>query len=308
MVTSDSENLHATGVELIHDADAHMTVLKGDAQQQMQAVKDGNLIRGSELHLFGDGKEISQAHVLGAGSVGMGELDPKTGEYQKQATWTDRFVFVRQAGEKDKPPVDVLTFLGKDGGKAMFRDTSSGQLQEIEAYQLRVGLKPPDPDKDDKDSKDAKDGKKVPPKKAEPRKAEPKKSGAKKDDPAGDVTKTAKPMWLEAIGEVRSTSPDIVIKHTDELNIWFEDVPQLLKPPAEPKTARSRPSRQRPRGRPTRRAALRPRKTRPRPTPPARRKSRRRRTWREEAARRLRPEDRDVGQPRPEGSATKSST
>ncbi|MBO0699515.1 MAG: hypothetical protein J2P46_14055, partial [Zavarzinella sp.] len=226
VVTSDSENLHATGVELTHDADAHMTVLRGDVQQQMQAVKDGNLIRGSELHLFGDGKEISQAHVLGAGSIGMGELDPKTGEYQKQATWTDRFVYVREPGEKGKPPMDVLTFLGKDGGKAMFRDTSSGQLQEIEAYQLRVGLKPPDPDKDAKD----KDGKKAPPKKPAP-----KKSGDKKDDPAADVTKTAKPMWLEAIGEVRSTSPDIIIKRTDELNVWFEDVAQLIKPPAEAK-------------------------------------------------------------------------
>src|SRR5262245_8437926 len=222
VITSDSENLHATGVELIHEAEAKMTVLKGDAMQQMQAVKDGNLIRGSELHLFGDGKEISQAHVLGAGSVGLGDLDPKTGEYQKQATWTDRFVFVRQV-EKDKPSIDILTFLGKDGGKAMFKDTSNGELRQIEAVQLRVGLKTPDKEKEGKDGKE-------PP----ARKPQPKKGAAGKDDPKPDIGQAAKPLWVEAIGDVRSTSPDVVIKHTDELNVWFRDVPQLIKPPGEP--------------------------------------------------------------------------
>ena len=120
-----------------------MTILKGSAEQQVQAVKDGNLLRGSELHLFGDGKEISQAHVLGAGSVGMGELDPKTGEYQKQAFWTDRMVYTKRS-EKDQPPLDVLTFLGKDGSGRRSADTSGGQLQEIEADQLKVCLKTPD--------------------------------------------------------------------------------------------------------------------------------------------------------------------
>ena len=98
-----------------------MTVLKGSAQQQVEASKDGNLLLGSELLLFGDGKEISQAHILGAGSVGMGELDPKTGEFQKQAIWTDRMVYTRLL-DKDKTPIDVLMFLGKDGGKAKFRE------------------------------------------------------------------------------------------------------------------------------------------------------------------------------------------
>src|SRR5207248_10128481 len=89
VITSDSESLQATGTELTHDADAHTTVLKGDGTQPIQVVKDGTLLRGAELHLFGDGNEISQGHVLGAGSVGLGDLDPKTGEYLKQAFWQD---------------------------------------------------------------------------------------------------------------------------------------------------------------------------------------------------------------------------
>jgi len=222
VVTSDSENLHATGAELVHDAEAKMTILKGGAEQQVQAVKDGNTLRGSELHLFGDGKEISQAHVLGAGWIGMGDLDPKSKEYQKQAFWTDRMVYIRHS-EKGKPVLDVLTFLGKDGGKAKFRDTSNNQLQEIEAYQLKVELKPPEKE----ESKDK-----------APKKAPPKKPDAKKkaDDPS-EFAKSARPTRMEAIGEVRSNSPDVVIKHTDHLEVFFTDVQQLIKPPEEPKDA-----------------------------------------------------------------------
>src|SRR5207248_6355512 len=102
----------------------------------VQAVKDGNLMRGSEVHLFGDGKEITQGHVLGAGSVGLGELDPKTGDFFKQATWTDRLVFAREPGEKGKPPIDVLTFFGKDKTPARFQDTSGGQHQDRKSTRL----------------------------------------------------------------------------------------------------------------------------------------------------------------------------
>jgi hypothetical protein len=227
VITSDSELLHATGVEMIHEAEARTTVLRGDARQPVQAVKDGNLLRGSELHLFGDGKEISQAHVLGAGSFGFGDFDPKTGDYQKLATWTDRLVYTKQT-EKDKPPVEILTFLGKNGGKAVFKDTSSGELKTIEAHQLKVWLAPKDPPKD---------GKTPPAKKEEPKK-EVKKGDPKKDAGKPDVTKSAKPMRMEAVGEVRSTSPEVIVRHTDYLNIWFQDVPKLVKPPkTDPKDA-----------------------------------------------------------------------
>ncbi len=69
VMTSDSENLHATGSELIHDAETRMTVLKGSPNQQVIAVKEGNLLRGSEMHLYGDDKQISQAHILGTGPL-----------------------------------------------------------------------------------------------------------------------------------------------------------------------------------------------------------------------------------------------
>ena len=153
VMTSDSEKLHATAGELFHDAEAHVTVLKGSPAQPVQAVKDGNLIRGSEMHLFGDGKEITQGHVLGAGSVGLGDLDPKTGEFFKRATWSDRLVFAKEPGGKDQPAIDVLTFLGKDGTRAVFRDSTGGQLQQIEAMTLKVRLKPAEPADPKKDPK-----------------------------------------------------------------------------------------------------------------------------------------------------------
>ena len=206
VITSDSENLNATGTELTHDAEAKMTILKGNGQQGVQAVKDGNLLRGSELHLFGDGKELSQAHILGPGSVGLGAIDPKTNEYLKQASWIDRLVYSKQT-EKGKS-LDVLTFLGKPGvGKAVFRDTSAGDPQEIEADQLKVWLLPEEEKKD----------------------PDPNKPAVKKDR-QDDSTKAAKPSRLEATGAVRSNAPEFIIKHADYLNVWFKDVAKLTKP------------------------------------------------------------------------------
>jgi lipopolysaccharide export system protein LptA len=220
VMTSDSEKLHATCAELTHDAEAHVTVLKGSPAQPVQAVKDGNLIRGSEMHLFGDGKEITQGHVLGAGSVGLGDIDPETRTFFKQATWSDRLVFAKEPGGKDQPATDVLTFLGKDGTRAMFRDTTGGQLQQIEAMTLKVRLKPAEPADPKKDPKG-------PPKKPVAKKAE-----GKKDSALADTTGGVRPTRLEATGDVRSTSPDLVIKHTDYLDVLFQDVDELIKPPA----------------------------------------------------------------------------
>jgi hypothetical protein len=213
VMTSDAENLHATGSELIHDAVERSTILKGSPSQQVVAVKEGNLLRGSEMHLYGDEKQISQAHILGNGSIGFGDLDPKTGEYQKQASWDDRLVYQR-IEESGKPPMDVFTFISKDGKRAMFKDISSGQLQQLEAQQLKVWVKPAEKDKKDKD----KGAKKDPPKKDEPKKG-------------GDREGAGRVQRLEATGLVRSQTPDLVVQHADHLDVWFQDVPKLLKPP-----------------------------------------------------------------------------
>lgn len=220
VVQSDAENLYASGTEMTHDAETKLTVLKGDGVKRVTAVKDGNLLDGSEVHLFGDGAGITQAHVLGAGSIGFGDVDPKTGTYLKTASWTDRMVFSKQV-EKDKPPLDVLTFIGSEGKKAVFEDKSSGQVQRIEAHQLKVWLLGQD--------KDA-------PKKADPKAPDP-KAPPKAAEPKGDVTRSARPTRLEATGQVESTAPELVIKHTDYLNVWFQDVPKLIKPPEEKKDA-----------------------------------------------------------------------
>lgn len=213
-VNSDSENLNATGVDMTHDAIAKTTVLKGNAEHRVRALKDGNQLEGEELHLFGDGKEISQAHVLGVGSLGMGEVDPETGTYLKTASWTDRLVYSKQF-EQGRPPLDVLTFLAKDGTKAVFDDRSGPETQRIEAHQLKVWLVGQDAKKD---------------------KEKPKTNVVANKSPKEkeDATKSAKPVRVEATGDVKTQSPDAVIRRADYLNIWFKDVPQLIKPP-EPK-------------------------------------------------------------------------
>ncbi len=99
----------------------------------------------------------------------------------------------------------------------MFRDTSSGVLQQLEAQQLKVWVKPAEKDKPDK----AKLTSKKPPAKVDPKKANgfENKAGA------------ARVIRLEATGLVRSQTPDLVIRHADHLDVWFQDVPKLLKPP-----------------------------------------------------------------------------
>jgi hypothetical protein len=207
VIQSDLENLHASGTEMTHDADKKLTILKGDGVKRVEAVKDGNLLEGPEIHLFStDGNELSQAQVLGAGSIGFGDTDPE-GNYFKTAVWTESMLYTKQA-EKGRPPLDVLTFVGAPGKKAVFEDRSSGEPQQIEAHQLKVWLKAQD--------------------KADPK--APKKAG-----PKGDVTRSARPTRLEATGQVRSTAPELRIHHTDYLNVWFQDVPKLTKPPAEDK-------------------------------------------------------------------------
>lgn len=226
VMTSDAENLHATGSELIHDAETRVTILKGSPNKQVIAVKEGNLLRGSEMHLYGDEHQISQAHILGAGAIGLGELDPKTGEYQKQASWNQRLVYMR-IQEQGQPPLDVFTFISTDGTRSMFRDTSSGVLQQLEAQQLKVWVKPAEKDKKDK-----------PVKKDPLPKIDPKK-GNKADDKAG----AGRVLRLEATGLVRSQTPDLVIRHSDHLDVLFQDVPKLLKPPKkeEPKDGKKSP-------------------------------------------------------------------
>lgn len=211
VVASDAENLHATGSELIHDAEARITILKGSPSRQVQAVKEGNLLRGSEMHLFGDGKQISQAHILGVGSIGFGDLDSKTGEFQKQANWTDRLVYSRII--ENNQPIDVFTIIGKDGNRAAFKDVSSGKLQQLEGEQLKVWVKPADEQKGKTKSD------KPPAKKSSNAK------GSQSETSAG-----ARVTRVEGTGFVRSTSPDLIIRHADYLNVLFQDIAKLQRP------------------------------------------------------------------------------
>ena len=127
----------------------------------------------------------------------------------KTAAWSESMLYTKQV-EKGRPPLDVLTFIGSAAKKAEFEDRSSGERQQIEAHQLKVWLLAQD-------------------------KTDPKKAPPKKADPKGDVTKSARPTRLEATGQVRSTGPELHIDHTDYLNVWFQDVPKLTKPPEEKK-------------------------------------------------------------------------
>ncbi len=245
VITSDSDNLQAIGTELVHDTAAKMTILKGNAVQKVQAVKDGNLIQGSELHMFSENNQVTQAHVFGPGSLGMGEVDPKSGEYVKQATWGDRLVYTKTV--ENGKPFDLMTFTGKPAaGPAVFLDRAAdGSAQRVQANQLKVWLIP-SPKTDPKA-----DPKKEPAKKEAEKKEPEKKDAAKKEPGKDDAAKNAKPHRMEATGDVTSTTPDVVVKRADYLNVWFKDVPALTKPPKKEEPKKEEPKKEDPKAGPT---------------------------------------------------------
>jgi hypothetical protein len=197
-LTSDSEDLDAFGNDLFHDETNKQTILKGSP---VRATKEGNHILAAELILAGlDNRDTQQARVKGPGQIDMGQVDPATGKfvYVRQARWEDWLVYskVNEGGKM----LDVMTLTGG----STFVDTLNGQF--LSARQLKVWLKGP------RDNTQVKEDPKNPPKKSE--------------------KKQSTPTRIEATSEVLARSPDLEVKNTDYLNIWFREMSSSVGPGA----------------------------------------------------------------------------
>jgi lipopolysaccharide export system protein LptA len=201
VMTSDSEDITAYGNDLKHDNLKHETVLSGE---RIIVVKDGNQITAKELILSGlDNRATQQAKVKGPGQIDVGQVDPITKEfvYTRQAQWDDWLTFSR-ISEQGRD-LDLLTLTGR----ARFADKVNNQ--SVSAQQLRVWA-------------------------SAPAKAKAKEKDEKTVAP---VKKESLPKVLlvrmEAAGSVLAHSPDLDVKNTDYLNVFFREVASL--PGTEPK-------------------------------------------------------------------------
>lgn len=124
-ITSETENMHASGSELVYDAAAQLTTLKGP---NMVAIKDGNEIHARELRLKMDERAVREVVAPGPGRIAL--LDREKGQRHQHALWQDELIATREGD------VDVLLLTGR----ATFEDQQQGQ--RIRADRLRVWLEP----------------------------------------------------------------------------------------------------------------------------------------------------------------------
>lgn len=111
-LTSDAENMEASGNELHYEARTRTMVLKG--AQEMVAMKEGNIIHARELRMRNE-PGGSQAAAKGPGRIEM--LDAKTGQRPLTATWKDELIYGRDG------TFDLLVLTGD----AAFEDKEHGQ-------------------------------------------------------------------------------------------------------------------------------------------------------------------------------------
>jgi hypothetical protein len=127
-LTSDSENLNAFGNDLVYDAEAKQSVIKGEPE--MVAAKDGNFIHARELRLWHDSKAAEQARAKGPGFIEM--LDRASGERPLLARWKGELVYGRDGA------FDLLVLTGD----ATFEDKV--QAQQLRGDLIKVWLTPAD--------------------------------------------------------------------------------------------------------------------------------------------------------------------
>jgi lipopolysaccharide export system protein LptA len=211
VVSSDAEDLHAWGNDLVHDARSKETTLKG---APLIAVKEGNQIQAHEMILIGtEDRASQQARVRGPGQIDLSQFDPETKKqaFTRQATWQDWLVFTRV--KEQGRDLDVLTLTGG----ARFADLTGEQ--HLQARLLRVWFLPGSDKKPE-----VKDG-------------SPKA-------PAATARSTpesrARPLRLEATGQVVAHSPELDVRQADYLKVWFREVPPRPAPP--PSTTISAPN------------------------------------------------------------------
>ena len=209
-VSVEAEKLQAQGTELLYTTDAKTrrsdTTLRGNHRV---AVRDRNRLEGgsagtpAEIFISTvspppDSKERKQTklEVRGPGTIKM--FDPATSDTSLTASWGKSLTH-----EKEKVG-DVEQDLLKFEGGGTFEDRKGAMT--LTGDRLWLWLAPGD-------------GKTAP---------TPVASAA---GPAGDPSKML-PQRLLAVGHVRSQSPELVIHNTDQLNVWFRDVPP--PPPEHP--------------------------------------------------------------------------
>ncbi len=187
-LASDVEVLTAFGNDLVHDARARQSVLKGTPE--IVVYKDGSEIRARQLEIIG-GDDGQQAHVKGPGVVSM--MDSATKERTLKARFDDELVSSKD-GVFDKLELT---------GNAAFEELEPGQQlrpgqtprlkQRLQAERLKVWLCPPDQ--------------------------------AAASSPAEDGSANRRrPHHIEALGQVVAVAPDMKVHDTDRLVIWFKDV------------------------------------------------------------------------------------
>lgn len=209
-VSFESDQLEAEGKELRYTVDRaarkSLTILRGFP---VIAVQNKNRLRGGSDKVIGevviastdpppgakDPRKQTAISVLGPGKIEV--YDQASNTHTLHATWGKSLTHEKvKVGAAEQ---DLLTF---DGGGA-FIDTK-GHMQ-LTGDRLKLWLA-------------AKDEKAV---------------AAGKPKPVG--SSNALPQQLVAVGHVETSSPDLVIRQTDQLTLWFRDVPPPEEP-APPKT------------------------------------------------------------------------
>jgi len=213
-LVSEKDALEAHGKELFFfcatAARGPQTVIKGDKDKPMIALKDNNKIKASELHVIAaDHKgEGQRAYAKGPGRIDL--WDKKSQSYPQHAVWRDVLTSVKER-EGDRV-YDLLTLLGD----AAFVDDEHDQ--DLSAQRLQVWLEPSE------------------------RTPAPDTPGQRTEMAAG-ASSGQRPHKLEAFEHVRTRSPDLLIHDSDHLIVRFKDAPPMEQklpdtlPPSPPSGA-----------------------------------------------------------------------
>jgi lipopolysaccharide export system protein LptA len=194
VLISQKETLEAHGKELIFFAATTergpQTVIKGDPNQPMIALKDNNKIKAVELNMIGADRkgEGQRAYAKGPGRIDL--WDKKTQSYPHHAVWSDGLTTTKEAD--GNRVYDQLTLLGD----AAFVDDEHDQ--EMRAQRLQLWLEPAD-------------------------RAAADREGAPKEQPT--AASGQRPHKLEAFDHVQTRSPDLMIHGCDHLMVRWKDVP-----------------------------------------------------------------------------------
>ncbi|HET6574751.1 MAG TPA: hypothetical protein VFG68_14195 [Fimbriiglobus sp.] len=218
-VSVEAEKLQAQGTELRYVTDAKTrrsdTTLRGNpviAVRDRNRLEGGNAATPAEIFISSiapapgsKDRKQTKLEVRGGGTIKM--FDPATNDTTLTATWGKSLTHEKvKVGDIEQ---DLLKFEG--GGT--FEDRKGAMT--LSGDRLWLWLAPGDGKSD----------------------AQP---VAAATVPGNDLSKSL-PQRLQAVGHVRSQSPELVIHDTDLLNVWFRDVPPPPPEPPPPAVAKADP-------------------------------------------------------------------